>query len=235
MFNLEQNQVESSRLISVDCIHNNDPIKYTSLQDANLRWKNKNQDKFREQSIISYLKEIREQNNKILSELIENLNSEQQSIQQVLQNQLDQTDIYGFNLKQIEEVTLIYVNKINQKCCLIYNLIQNKKIKLDIIQSLMIQMNGYYDNYGKGVYFIEQEGRCFNHDQQDKNNSCIPFKFTFNDIVIVEVDIQNNYIKWIKQSTNELYKLNINTSQDLYSCVNLHYYSKVEILSEFNE
>ncbi|CAK66920.1 unnamed protein product (macronuclear) [Paramecium tetraurelia] len=448
MLNLEQNQVESSRLICVDCIHNNDPIKYTSLQNANLRWKYKNQDKIRadqnsrllqQESIISNLKEIREQHNKILCELIEKLNNEQQSIQEVLQNQLDQTDIYEFNQEQIEEITLILCKKdkltvssdlqanIDQEDQIRYNLITNNltnlfeygllkreeilkilgqdnsfaetlndsiksneilrngkvfikekyqvfkedcqnltlqinnldqqlkekninitkvnellqqkeqqltqlqrdckdvqylQLQIQIQQLLqqqeqnqilnqypfkltfsqqfkhdacqisqdgkmvilhgmcgmyccicdqiipkhglvkfafrilnnsylmigicfrdMIQKNGYYDNYGKGAYFIDKDGKCFNHDQYDKNDKCISFKFTFNDIVIVEVDIQNKYIKWIKQSTNESYvniklyvkKLNIDTTQDLYPCVNLHYYSKAEIFSQFNE
>ncbi|CAD8167813.1 unnamed protein product [Paramecium pentaurelia] len=101
----------------------------------------------------------------------------------------------------------------------------------------IIQKSNYQDAYriGKGTYYIYHDGKCFNHHQEDKNDQHLSFKFANNDIIIIEIDIQKNFIKWIKQSSNESLTFDIETSQDLYPCVNLYNNSKVEILSQFNK
>ncbi|CAD8184641.1 unnamed protein product [Paramecium octaurelia] len=118
-----------------------------------------------------------------------------------------------------------------------FKILDNIQVMLGIGFRDIIQKNNYQTAYriGKGTYFIYYDGRCFNHDQQDKDDKQLSFKFTTNDMIIMEVDITNKYIKWIKQSTNESFTLNIDTSQDLYPCVNLGYKSKVEILTLFNK
>ncbi|CAD8155291.1 unnamed protein product [Paramecium pentaurelia] len=155
MFNLEQNEI--SRLICVDCIHSNDPIKYTSLQDANLKWdefKGKSQDKIKtfqnsrllqQEKIIQNLKEIREQHNQILNEMIDKLNNEQQSIQLVQHNQLNSTDIYGFNQEQIEEITLILSKKDKFKALndLQVNTEQEDQIRYNLIINNLITLFEY--------------------------------------------------------------------------------------------
>ncbi|CAD8128551.1 unnamed protein product [Paramecium sonneborni] len=126
-----------------------------------------------------------------------------------------------------------------------FKILDNYYVMIGIGFRDIIQKSNYYDQHGigKGTYYIFYDGRCFNHDQQDKNDKNISFKFTTNDIIIIEVDIQNKYIKWIKQSTNESFvniklytkTLNIDTSQNLYPSVNLYNKSKVEIISQFNK
>ncbi|CAD8212642.1 unnamed protein product [Paramecium pentaurelia] len=115
-------------------------------------------------------------------------------------------------------------------------------IKIIEISSIMIgigfrdivQSRNYSSCYeiGQGTYNIYYNGECFNHDQQDKHRKSIAFPFSTNDIIIVEVDIQKKYVKWTKQSTNQSFTLNIDTSKDLYPCVHLHSRCKVEILNQ---
>ncbi|CAD8064191.1 unnamed protein product [Paramecium sonneborni] len=98
----------------------------------------------------------------------------------------------------------------------------------------IVQSQGFRNCYeiGGGTYNIQYSGSCWNHDQQDKQGQQISFPFSINDIIIVEVDIQNKYVKWNKQSTNQSFTLTIDTSNDLYPCVHLFNQSKVEILNE---
>ncbi|CAD8184635.1 unnamed protein product [Paramecium octaurelia] len=119
MLNLEPNETQISRLACVDCIHYNNPIKYTSIQDAGIKWdefKGKTEDKIKlfqnqrllqQEMIIQNLKEMREQYTLILNELIDKLNNEQQLTKLLQFNQSNQTDIYEFNQEQIDELTLI--------------------------------------------------------------------------------------------------------------------------------
>ncbi|CAD8175702.1 unnamed protein product [Paramecium pentaurelia] len=98
----------------------------------------------------------------------------------------------------------------------------------------IVQSRNYLNCFeiGQGTYNIYYDGQCFNHDQQDKHRKQIAFPFSTNDIIIVEVDIQKKYVKWTKQSTNQSFTLNIDTSKDLYPCVQLQGKSKVEILNQ---
>ncbi|CAD8177364.1 unnamed protein product [Paramecium octaurelia] len=98
----------------------------------------------------------------------------------------------------------------------------------------IVQSKGYQDCYsiGGGTYNIHCHGFCYNHDQQDKDSKQIAFKFSTNDIIIVEVDIEKKYVKWTKQSTNESFTLTIDISKDLYPCVHLCGPSKVQILNQ---
>ncbi|CAD8117760.1 unnamed protein product [Paramecium sonneborni] len=81
------------------------------------------------------------------------------------------------------------------------------------------------------TYNIDNNGSCYNHDQPDKNDKQIAFGYSTNDIIIVEVDIIKKYVKWKKQSTNKSLTFSIDTTKDLYSCVHLLGYCKVEILN----
>ncbi|CAD8097986.1 unnamed protein product [Paramecium primaurelia] len=135
----------------------------------------------------------------------------------------------------------------NWQCCMCDQMIPKNgliqfAIKIIEISSIMIgigfrdivQSRNYINCYdiGQGTYNIHINGYCYNHDQQDKNNKQIAFPFLTNDIIIVEVDIQKKYVKWTKQSTNQSFTLNIDTSKDLYPCVHLHSRCKVEILNQ---
>ncbi|CAD8109499.1 unnamed protein product [Paramecium primaurelia] len=95
------------------------------------------------------------------------------------------------------------------------------------------ESKGYYNCFGigGGTYNIHNSSYCCNHDQQDKNDKKIAFPFQKNDIIIVEVDIQNQYVKWINSSTNQSFTLIIDTSKDLYPCVHFYKRCKIEIIS----
>ncbi|CAD8109505.1 unnamed protein product [Paramecium primaurelia] len=99
----------------------------------------------------------------------------------------------------------------------------------DIVQSKIYQNSCYV---GGGTYNIDNIGRCWNHDQQDKCGKSIAFSFSQNDIIIVEVDIQKQYVKWINFQTNQTFSLTIDTSKDLYPCVHFNSRNKLEILNQ---
>ncbi|CAD8214335.1 unnamed protein product [Paramecium pentaurelia] len=99
----------------------------------------------------------------------------------------------------------------------------------DIAQSKAYHMSCYI---GGGTYNIDNRGFCWNHDQQDKCSKQIAFSFQKNDIIIVEVDIQKQYVKWINSSTNQTFSLTIDTSKDLYPCVHFGGKNKLEILNQ---
>ncbi|CAD8149861.1 unnamed protein product [Paramecium pentaurelia] len=115
-----------------------------------------------------------------------------------------------------------------------FQIIENTYIMIGIGFRDIVQSKGYSNchSIGGGTYNIYNEGHCYNHDQQDKNDKQISFPFSTNDIIIVEVDIQKKYIKWTKQSTNQSFTLTIDTSKDLYPCVHLHSRCKIKILNQ---
>ncbi|CAD8088640.1 unnamed protein product [Paramecium primaurelia] len=85
---------------------------------------------------------------------------------------------------------------------------------------------------GKGAYLIMSSGYCFSHHQKEKYHNSIPFTFTNNDIIIIEVGIEQKYIKWIKKSTKQSFLLEIDPNYEYYPCINGP--GKVEILNEIN-
>ncbi|CAD8204322.1 unnamed protein product [Paramecium pentaurelia] len=113
-------------------------------------------------------------------------------------------------------------------------IIENSNIMIGIGFRDIVQSKNYSccHGLGGGTYNIYYNGQCYNHDQQDKSGQQIAFPFSTNDIIIVEVDIQKKQVKWKKQSTNQSFTLNIDTSKELYPCVHLQGRCKVEILNQ---
>ncbi|CAK80830.1 unnamed protein product (macronuclear) [Paramecium tetraurelia] len=76
MFNLNPDKTEYSRLACVECIQSNNPIKYTTLEDTNLKWNEylgqnsdqikrfQNQRHLKSTQIIDILQDIKEKNHK---------------------------------------------------------------------------------------------------------------------------------------------------------------------------
>ncbi|CAD8117198.1 unnamed protein product [Paramecium primaurelia] len=95
----------------------------------------------------------------------------------------------------------------------------------------IIQKNNYDGDvtYGYGSYTIGSNQYCFSHHDKDKDAKALSFDFTVNDIIMVEVDIQNKYIKWTKKQSNQSFTLQIDTTYDLYPCVWAMSGSKIEI------
>ncbi|CAD8130079.1 unnamed protein product [Paramecium sonneborni] len=98
----------------------------------------------------------------------------------------------------------------------------------------IISKSGYTNiqNSGKGAYLIMSSGYCFSHHQKEKYHNSIPFTFSNNDIIIIEVDILKQYIKWIKQSTKQSFLLEIDPHYEYYPCINGP--GRVEILNEIS-
>ncbi|CAD8192427.1 unnamed protein product [Paramecium pentaurelia] len=113
---------------------------------------------------------------------------------------------------------------------LIHDVINNQTM-VGIGAREMISKCGYINiqDSGKGAYLIMSSGYCFSHDQQEKYHNQIPFTFTKNDIIIIEVEIKIKYVKWIKKSTNQSFLLDIDPNYEYYPCINGP--GKVEILT----
>ncbi|CAD8129141.1 unnamed protein product [Paramecium sonneborni] len=98
-----------------------------------------------------------------------------------------------------------------------------------------IVKNSNYENcssLGGGTYCIYNPGYCYSHDQKEIDNKYIGWGFSTNDIIIVEVDMKNKYVKWTKQSINKSFAMNIDTTLDLYPCLQLNSKGKVEIINQ---
>ncbi|CAD8130325.1 unnamed protein product [Paramecium sonneborni] len=183
MLNFKVNETQTSRLAFVDCIHYNKPIKYTSLQDAVQKQRlGQNQNilklKISEiRRIIQNLKEMREQYTSILNQLILKLNNEQSSIQLIQQNQQNQKDIYEFNQKQIEELTLILSNQDK------FKVLQDQLIKIE--KENLIQFNLMFNNL---FSLLEQE---LQKRKDDIIRKIQKFDATLNNFTEIREDFNN--------------------------------------------
>ncbi|CAD8157798.1 unnamed protein product [Paramecium pentaurelia] len=191
------------------------------------------------------LERCQEQNEKNEFGIKQNLNLKQD---QQFSQQLTFSTTYKYNeCKVISNGKVIENNSHGYYCCMCdqmipkngvilfaFKIIEIKEIMIGIGQRDIVQSKGYQNCYSirGGTYNIYYSGHCYNHDQQDKDNQKIAFEFSKNDIIIVEVDIQKKYVKWIKQSTNESFTLTIDTSKDLYPCVHFYGKCKIEILNQ---
>ncbi|CAD8163634.1 unnamed protein product [Paramecium pentaurelia] len=188
------------------------------------------------------------ENNK-LNELIkqqqENIIQDQQLQTPILLNSFTFSEIYKQPSCQVSQNGKLFFNKSLFYSCLCDqaipkqgNIVTNQTM-VGIGAKEIISKSGYSNIHlpGNGqrqfifsAYLIMSSGYCFSHHQQDKYHDSIPFTFTNNDIIIIEVDIQKQYIKWIKQSTKEFFLLDIDPNYEYYPCINGT--GKVEILNE---
>ncbi|CAD8202387.1 unnamed protein product [Paramecium pentaurelia] len=109
----------------------------------------------------------------------------------------------------------------------------NERCFIGIGMREIIQKNNYSGGVsnGYGSYTITQNKQCYSHHEKDKDGKQLSFDFAINDIIIVEVDIQNKNIKWIKANTNQSFSLQIDTTYDLYPCLWVQN-NKVQILEQ---
>ncbi|CAD8112292.1 unnamed protein product [Paramecium primaurelia] len=98
-------------------------------------------------------------------------------------------------------------------------------------RDIMKQKN-FYDCYNVGTYLIQENGYTYSHHNKDIHGKELSFKFKNNDIIIIEVSIEDKYIKWTRQNNPQLsfVQLGIDTSQELYPCVGLYKQAKIKIL-----
>ncbi|CAD8204360.1 unnamed protein product [Paramecium pentaurelia] len=188
--------------------------------------------------------------------MIENAQKKQENIQQteqlqtsILQNSFTFSETYKYSSCQVLQDGKIFYNKSGFLSCLCDQAIPNQGIvrfsflihdietnsaMVGIGAREIISKSGYINiqTSGKGAYLIMSSGYCFSHHQKEKYHNSIPFTFTNNDIIIIEVEIQQKYIKWIKKSTKQSFLLEIDPHYEYYPCINGP--GKVEILNEIN-
>ncbi|CAD8213046.1 unnamed protein product [Paramecium pentaurelia] len=100
----------------------------------------------------------------------------------------------------------------------------------------IMQKYNYQSCYQTGTYLIKQNGNTYSHHNKDLQSKQLSFVFTNNDIIIIEVCIENKYIKWSKQNNPLLayvVQLDIDTSQELYPCVGVNN-SKIKLLDNIS-
>ncbi|CAD8129553.1 unnamed protein product [Paramecium sonneborni] len=82
----------------------------------------------------------------------------------------------------------------------------------------MIKQHGYRgEGQGKGSYLLRETSTTYFHHSNNTQGKAINFQV--NDIVIIEVSIEQKYIKWSKQNSQDYLITEIDISQDLYPCV----------------
>ncbi|CAD8125414.1 unnamed protein product [Paramecium sonneborni] len=113
---------------------------------------------------------------------------------------------------------------------------KHKWVCIGVCHKSIILQQKYDLNLGKighGTYLIENSGWTYSHLEKDINNIEQSFKFSNNDIIVVEISICDKKIIWKKLQTNQvLWKMKIDTSLDLYPCVHI-FNSKITILDEY--
>ncbi|CAD8142436.1 unnamed protein product [Paramecium octaurelia] len=119
MFNLNPDETEFSRLACVECIQANNPIKYTTLGDANFKWNEylgqtsdqikrfQNQRYLKSSQIIDILQDIKEEHNSTLSEIINKVNTQYSMFFQNEINEFNGNVICQMNFEQINGVAEI--------------------------------------------------------------------------------------------------------------------------------
>ncbi|CAD8187231.1 unnamed protein product [Paramecium octaurelia] len=102
----------------------------------------------------------------------------------------------------------------------------------------IISKNNYCSaGVGYGSYLISFDGNIYSHHNNNINSKKLSFTFTTNDIIIVEVNIEHKYIKWIKQNNQQqaitiTQQIDTSLTQELYPCVNAWNNSKIKILDK---
>ncbi|CAD8179775.1 unnamed protein product [Paramecium pentaurelia] len=119
MFNLNPEKTQFSRLACVECIQSNDPIKYTTLEDANFKWNEyrgqtsdqvkrfQNSRYLQSSQIIEILQDIKEKYNSTISEIINKINTQYSMFSQNETNEFNDNMIFLMNTEQINELTEI--------------------------------------------------------------------------------------------------------------------------------
>ncbi|CAD8213850.1 unnamed protein product [Paramecium octaurelia] len=119
MFNLNPEKTQLSRLACVECIQSNDPIKYTTISDANYKWNEylgqttdqvkqfQNERYQKSIQIIRIFEDIKEKYNSTISEIINKVNTQYSMFSQNEINEFNENIIYQINIDQVNELTEI--------------------------------------------------------------------------------------------------------------------------------
>ncbi|CAD8214408.1 unnamed protein product [Paramecium octaurelia] len=116
LLNLDTNQTSHSRKVCIDCICENDPIYYTSLHEAEKRWKEYqvqtqisikeyiNHKKFQQQQILIILDDIKDKYTTYLHEQINKLKSLESKLNKLENDNIMEDSIYDLDEDQIDEI-----------------------------------------------------------------------------------------------------------------------------------
>ncbi|CAD8109501.1 unnamed protein product [Paramecium primaurelia] len=123
MLNLNPEKTELSRLVCVECISSNDPIKYTTLSDTNQQWNEyleQTNDKVQQfqnkrcqnqTQIIKILEEIKEKHLSTIQDIMNKINIMFSTNQKNESKQINKNSIYDMNSEQLNGLAKILSNK----------------------------------------------------------------------------------------------------------------------------
>ncbi|CAK79912.1 unnamed protein product (macronuclear) [Paramecium tetraurelia] len=212
MFNLNPDKTQLSRLACVECIQQHNPIKYTTLKDANLKWNEylgqtsdyikrfQNQRYLKSTQIIDILQDIKEKYNSTISEIINKINTQYSMFNQNQINEFNDNIIFQMNIEQIDELTEILSQ--DDK----FQVLAEKQLniqKQDLKQLEMIS-NNFAKLMQNDLVATEKINQIFKESNLNMSN----IKDLTNDIVSDDkVSIQN--IQQIRQLNSQIQKFKI--------------------------
>ncbi|CAD8214432.1 unnamed protein product [Paramecium pentaurelia] len=149
MLNLNPEKTDFSRLVCVECIQSNDPIKYTTLSDANIKWneylgqKSEKVYQFELEryqnstQILQILGEIKKIHHSTISNIIDQINIKHSKIQKIESNQINKNSIYNMSIEQLNELAeiLSYKDKFQKQTEKLYNIQKKDFNQLEIIST----------------------------------------------------------------------------------------------------
>ncbi|CAD8159221.1 unnamed protein product [Paramecium pentaurelia] len=102
-----------------------------------------------------------------------------------------------------------------------FQILSGSKFRFGIGLKDIVQKNNYMNcfQFGYGAYFIDESGKTCSHHIKDEHDKNLSFKFQPNDIIIIEVCIEQKFIKFSRLNYPEITVLQIDTAQELYPCL----------------
>ncbi|CAD8094406.1 unnamed protein product [Paramecium primaurelia] len=90
-----------------------------------------------------------------------------------------------------------------------------------------------YSPVGAGSYMIRQDGCTYSHHNKDVNVKQLSFTFTTNDIIIMEVSIEHNYVECTRQNNLLTTTVTIKSKEFLITKFVLIYISLFQFIQDF--
>ncbi|CAD8192437.1 unnamed protein product [Paramecium pentaurelia] len=200
------------------------------------------------------IKKFEDEQNKVKQEFNQNLTQKKQEIQEALNKpdqinkvNLEQEKQNKIELKKVSEGGKVVADTNNSGWCFCFceqvipktgkiqfafQILSGSYFMVGIGFRGIMRENPYLNCYQTGTYLIAQGSQIYSHHNKDLQSKSLSFRFTNNDIIIIEVSIEHKYIKWSRQNNPQatFVQLDLGASQELYPCVGVGYQSKIKIL-----